>query len=792
MRTPWQAPPPAWRAGAGERAALAALALAWALLFAPQLVGGGVFVLGDAGAYRPFAEFSRAHWRATHERALWNPYVFCGLPSAVSLADARPQYLPDAALDALDALTGLPGWPPLALPLFAHLAGMLCVAWLARGLWRAGPAGMTAAGLAWGLMPNVLAPFAYGHDAQVVAASLMPAVLLAVHAMVAAPALRAAAGPGLALALALGLQLLAGHPQITVYSTMLALAFALERERRYRRPARLLAVAGGMLLGGAMAMAVWWPALLYGRASSRGGAGGVGLEEVARYSLALRDLATLAWPKAVGGGGPRYWGGLVETEYPQFLGLAAIALALLGWPRRGAAGRAAARFWALAAGVAVLLALGSRLGPAYALLQRAIPFWSTFRVAVMSLYVAQLALALLAALGVERALAAPLEPARGRRGAALVLVAGALLALGAALALGPLAGAYAALARQARPSMAADVALAAARAAGADLVLRAVIAAGVAAALVLASRARRRVAAGMLVAAIALDLGLVGVPYLHQAAGPPSRLVPRPSPLARAGADDTLGRVMALRGSELFSNDWVTWRVRALAGNHGSPPRPMAELLHTGLPRRAAVIRAFAVHHIGAGAGAMDTTLYEAVVRGGREWPVWRVRGALPRAYPAAQVLALEDGDAARAMRSAAFAPEQVAITDDPAASGVYPGSAACRLRWVEDAPDRLVLETEAADRAFVVVADAFFPGWHATVDGERVAIHRVDLALRGVAVPAGRHRLEMRYVAEGWPLGVAVTRLALALWIALAGMWVIRALRGAPAAAPPARRLRA
>src|SRR5207247_8915107 len=138
-------PPRAWPSAA------LALAVAWGVLFAPQLLEGRVFVRGDAAAFRPFADLSRARWLERHERTFWNPYVFTGIPASASLADARPQYLPDPALDAWERLAGAPLLPPLALPLLLHLAGMLSAALLAGELWGAGAAGMAWAGLAWGL-----------------------------------------------------------------------------------------------------------------------------------------------------------------------------------------------------------------------------------------------------------------------------------------------------------------------------------------------------------------------------------------------------------------------------------------------------------------------------------------------------------------------------------------------------------------------------------------------------------------------------------------------------------------
>ena len=322
-------------------AALIVLAIAWFVLFSPQIFAHHVFVGGDARLFRRFSEFSRERWQADHERTFWNPYVFFGIPATSSLADSRPQYLPDAVLDGVERVRRIPGLPPLAAPLACHLAGTLAMALLARGLWRAGFEGMTWAGMVWALAPSLLVPLAFGHDAQFASASLIPVLLLLVHRVFAATDRLRAAWAALGLGLALGVQCLGGHPQMVVAGGALALVFAAERAWHTRRPERLPAIALALLLGTAMSAAVWWPALLYGRISVRGGPVGVDPGEVASFSNAWRDLLSLAWPQAVGFGGASYWGGMRRTDFPQFAGTLVCALSLLAWPRRECRDRSA-------------------------------------------------------------------------------------------------------------------------------------------------------------------------------------------------------------------------------------------------------------------------------------------------------------------------------------------------------------------------------------------------------------------------------------------------------------------
>jgi uncharacterized membrane protein YfhO len=59
------------------------------------------------------------------------------------------------------------------------------------------------------------------------------------------------------------------------------------------------------------------------------------------------------------------------------------------------------------------------------------------------------------------------------------------------------------------------------------------------------------------------------------------------------------------------------------------------------------------------------------------------------------------------------------------------------------------------------VLSDNWFPGWHATVDGHAEPVLLADGALRGIAVPAGRHTVEMEYSPASIRWGSAVSLLA-------------------------------
>ncbi len=57
-----------------------------------------------------------------------------------------------------------------------------------------------------------------------------------------------------------------------------------------------------------------------------------------------------------------------------------------------------------------------------------------------------------------------------------------------------------------------------------------------------------------------------------------------------------------------------------------------------------------------------------------------------------------------------------------------------------------VVIEVRAEEKALLVLADLYYPGWEATLDGRPVQILAVDEIFRGVIVPPGTHQVRLNY----------------------------------------------
>lgn len=148
----------------------------------------------------------------------------------------------------------------------------------------------------------------------------------------------------------------------------------------------------------------------------------------------------------------------------------------------------------------------------------------------------------------------------------------------------------------------------------------------------------------------------------------------------------------------------------------------------------------------------------------------------LPRAWLVTEAEALDGEEALRRIRGEGaimFDPRRTALLEvKPTELPPLPGgdiSPQSTARITSYQPNHLVIETSASTTTVLVVSEIFYPGWAASVDGQPTPINLTDYVLRGVALPAGQHKVEMRYTAPAARNGAIISALTLLLLCALA-----------------------
>jgi hypothetical protein len=137
---------------------------------------------------------------------------------------------------------------------------------------------------------------------------------------------------------------------------------------------------------------------------------------------------------------------------------------------------------------------------------------------------------------------------------------------------------------------------------------------------------------------------------------------------------------------------------------------------------------------------------------------IFKNPGAVPRFRFATRLRPAADLQAARQIlvEDSSFDPAQEAIVEK--LSGPMQIDSG-RIVSERLGNNHLRFEVETGRRSFLVVADSWFPGWRATVDGREAEMHIVNGFIRGIFVEgAGRHSVEMRFWPRSLTMGLTTT----------------------------------
>lgn len=316
-------------------------------------------------------------------------------------------------------------------------------------------------------------------------------------------------------------------------------------------------------------------------------------------------------------------------------------------------------------------------------------------------------------------------------------------------------------------------------------------------ALLVASRARGFLAAaGFAVAVCVLGAGEAIAFGQHFRAFVPARDVsPRLPEIDAIRADPGLFRVIGF-GTTLPPNSAMPYRLPDPRGYDGMSPRRVSELLDVAFTLQGSF---HMTQHV-ADSRILDLLNVKYIVgRPGLELPapqfvrvealgtpVFRNTHALPRVLVADSVHVAEGNAARRALRDGLVDPRRTALLEAAPAPDAAPERStsgvadAAQIRHYRDT--FVEVETRTDGRRLLVLTDLWYPGWRARVDGQEAPILRADFAFRAVSVPAGSHVVQFSYEPQSLRTGAAISLAALVLLI---GMTVT----GAAAGRDPARR---
>jgi hypothetical protein len=727
----------------------------------------------------------------------WIPYIFGGMPL---FSNPGSTYQPVHFLS--DLLLPMPRVLPAVFVVHFALGGFgmyLLSRELGGRRWVA-----LIAGLAF-QFTGVLTSWVYaGHDGRIIVATVAPLLFYFIHRGVrlAEPV------SFLGLAGTLALALLSFQIQNSYYLLLAGAIWAIfclvhfGLHRNGRRMASVVAMGLGAVAFAFVLSAVnFLPFLSYIPESPRGMEGGRGYEYSTSFSMPVPEILSVAVPEQAGASVsdpvtgaplfPQYRGQNPFKLHTEYAGALVVVFLLLGvrYARTD-------RYWLFFAGLGLFMlsiALGGNT-PIYRLYYEVLPGAKQFRAPSLSFFVVAMAMVSMAAIALERIMrlreAADRElrvsdDSRGSLRAAPLIAA----AVAGVAFLGMITNAG-------EPGVAGG---------WGRLLLFSALIAGV---LHFWSRDRLGTSALMLVLAFVtvVDLWSVGRKFFHTVDPPevtfapddvmlflqrqpqPVRMWTFPAPEHYRGAGSYGGNYPMLFGVEQVGgehpNQLHRWNEYVGAGTetyidwHNLITDASVVTLPEGyqaisFTERPGFLDAAAVDYI-VSMAPLDHPSLELAHSGSAL--VYRNRNALSRAYLVGEARPVPEGAMLDAMVAGDWDPRRTAFVPADAGIALPVGPIEGSVTAIEHTPDRVRVRATSNRPALVVLADNYYDGWRATVNGSEAAIHRVNHTFRGVEVGAGESEIVFEFRPSSFFTGLYVT---IGAFVLLAALLILLLLRG-------------
>jgi hypothetical protein len=248
-------------------------------------------------------------------------------------------------------------------------------------------------------------------------------------------------------------------------------------------------------------------------------------------------------------------------------------------------------------------------------------------------------------------------------------------------------------------------------------------------------------------------------------------------------APNTGGGFWKTPSADCYAGIAATWYVN-LWGDHNREESLVSLLTHYDYERRTLrihprlpnILRTYGVTHLLSPFPQQEPAL-TLVSRDGMAY-VYRVDGEARVRFVRAARHVAADGDAARRLLATDFDPDrEILLHDapdsiDPSAGEREGSSSTGPGRAVVTREDNrhIIIDAEAPEDGFLLLADTFYPGWTAQIDGNPTPVYRANISVRGIRLPKGRHEVRFTYDAPGFVRGLWITLLAVAALMMWAG----------------------
>ncbi len=135
----------------------------------------------------------------------------------------------------------------------------------------------------------------------------------------------------------------------------------------------------------------------------------------------------------------------------------------------------------------------------------------------------------------------------------------------------------------------------------------------------------------------------------------------------------------------------------------------------------------------------------------------------LPRAYIVPEILVIKDElEIASKLKDKSFLPQkQVILEVDPQVALISPGVITGKesIKIITYKPNEVVIEAVIVNKPkILILADIYYPGWEAHVNGKKATIYKANFCLRAVYLAPGKYTVRFSYNHISFKIGLGIS----------------------------------
>jgi hypothetical protein len=143
---------------------------------------------------------------------------------------------------------------------------------------------------------------------------------------------------------------------------------------------------------------------------------------------------------------------------------------------------------------------------------------------------------------------------------------------------------------------------------------------------------------------------------------------------------------------------------------------------------------------------------------------------ALPRVWLTSEIMFAQPEEIKRAIQTSRlpdgrpYEPAVVALVEEPLAFRAPAPDPDARAWLLDDKGASVEIRTSSRQPAFLVLADFYYPGWRATVNGSPAHIYQTNYIQRGILLPSGENSVRFEFHPARFYAGAVISLSTLAV----------------------------